>query len=79
MDGMHFPLKKWAVRAIQTHIDTHYIEMMSMNHTSKCYKSLHSLSPWMFEISVYSYVPHVWLGTAFDPPFLKLPRYPLNY
>lgn len=34
MDGMHFPLKKWAVRAIQTHIDTHYIEMMSMNHTT---------------------------------------------
>ena len=34
MDGMHFPLKKWAVRAIQSHIDTHYIEMMSMNHTT---------------------------------------------
>ena len=31
---MHFPLKKWAVRAIQSHIDTHYIEMMSMNHTT---------------------------------------------
>ena len=34
MEGMHFPLKKWAVRAIQSHIDTHYIEMMSMNHTT---------------------------------------------
>lgn len=34
MDGMHFPLKKWAVRAIQSHIDTHYIEMMSMNDTA---------------------------------------------
>jgi hypothetical protein len=33
--GWHaLPIKKWAVRAIQSHIDTHYIEMMSMNHTT---------------------------------------------